>query len=433
MTNFEYYVLFYDKALLYLLLLLVSAFFYYKISAKYTYTWFDPLRFTIITNVFSSTVILFLYFTENIAVDVFWHFIISITIFWLALTIFARQTPIYSSKIVINEGKLALILFSLFFALFISFTGATYALLGIPLFSDSRLETYAGSGMGVLGRMIPFFMVYCIFYIIYIWKHSSKLSLKRWLVVLPIVTFAVTGVLSGSRSSVLIFVFVIWGYFHFYERDTSKLKKYYKVVFLVILGSIFVSFSMKFGSANFIGIGEKFILRAISSGDNYYMALPNNIWEQVETGPWLKHLFYGLLGPLRIIGGDFMPPPVGYQLTWLVNPHLYGLATGPLSSPSLLGFIYFGWGGLFFSFVTGLFCSYAIFRLPYLFPRGIISSSLSIYIYLNMITFIGDVCLGMGYLFDTILNLVFVAAIVSIIYLAGVILPKRFFTEKYAA
>ena len=431
MTHFEYYKLFYDNFFLYMLLLLLCSFPFYKIWNKYTYTWFDPLRITIFTNIFTTTVVFFLYLTKQIEAGIFIQFITSIVVFWLAFIIFAKRQPSYSSKTMNNYGELAFILFILFLALFISLTSLTYFLLGIPLLANTRLETYAGSGLGVFGRLIPFFKTYCLFYSFYMWDSCKKINVIKFFLIFVFFIFIVTGILSGSRSSFFQLIFVFWGYHHFYKRDTQQLARYYRFLILAVLVSI-MSFSIKSEFFNFIGAANKFILRAISSGDNYYMALPNNIIANVDIGIWYKHLFYGLLGPLRIINGDSVPPPVGYQLTWLTNPGIYGLATGPLSSPPLLGYIYFGWGGVFFSLIIGIFCSFAIFKLPYMLPRGVITSSISFYLYSSIIAFIGDVCLGMGYLFDTILNIIFVVVILFGVFLIGILYPKQFYSRDNA-
>ena len=158
------------------------------------------------------------------------------------------------------------------------------------------------------------------------------------------------------------------------------------------------------------------MLRVVSSGDNYYMALPNDTWKNVTTGPWYSHLFLGLLGPLRIISAVTVPPPIGYQLVWLVNPTLDGLATGPLSSPSLLGLLYFNWGGVIFSFLMGYFVSFCIYSLPRFIPNGLLSAIFATYFYIQMLSFVQDACLGMNYLFDSILNLIIFLVLIILVF-----------------
>ncbi len=390
--------------------------FFVLIGKNYTHTWFDPLRIYLLTAAFTAVVPVFLYAIGNIDFNLFAYFTLAQLVFWLAFIIPAKKKLILSKKILTNEKRIASILYVIFFSVYVISVGLTYILLGIPLFKESRLDTYSGSGIGILERMIPFCQIYCIFYSFYLWKNSTGLfNSKRIITIFSFFLFAVVGILSGSRSSFYIFLFIYWGYCYYYTRDVQKLSRYYKF-FIIGIAISLLSFSLQSGSYNLLGSLSSFGLRAISSGDNYYMALPNDMWKQVETGPWFNHLFYGLLGPVKIIGGsNAPPPPIGFQLTWLVNPTIYGQSTGPLSSPALLGFLYFGWGGIVFSIIIGIFVSLVIFRLPAILPKGIISSILCTYIYIQMLSFIGDPTLGMAYLFDMLFNIFILVLLILLI------------------
>ncbi|MGZ3756560.1 MAG: O-antigen polymerase [Mucilaginibacter sp.] len=414
MSHFEFYDLVYEHYVVYIALLVLFILFFVYIGKNYTHTWFDPLRLYLLSAAFTAVVPVFLYVTDSIGFNIAAYFTLAQLFFWLAFLLTAKRKLPLSRNNLTNEKAVAFILYLAFLILYFISIGLSYILLGIPIFKESRLDTYTGSGLGILERLMPFFQIYCIFYSFYLWRNSSGFSKKRILTILSFCLFVVTGILSGSRSSFFIFLFVFWGYSYYYIRDTTAIKKNYKFIIWGIIVSL-VTFSVQSGTYNILASMSSFGLRAISSGDNYYMALPNDMYKQVETGPWFNHLFYGLLGPLHIISGDGMPPPIGFQLTWLVNPSLYGQSTGPLSSPALLGFVYFRWGGLIFSAILGLFVSLVIFRLPTLLPKGIISSVLSTYIYIEMLSFIGDPCLGMAYLFDIMLNFTFLLMLILLI------------------
>ncbi|MDB5115748.1 MAG: hypothetical protein JWQ79_1240 [Mucilaginibacter sp.] len=414
MTHFEFYNLVYDNYWSYIILLALFALFFVYIGKNFTHTWFDPLRICLISAVFSIVVPAFLYVVGSIDIDIAAYFVLAQLCFWIAFIIPAKKSIGFSTRRLTNEKDIAFVLYLLFLILYIISISLTYIILGIPIFMESRLDTFTGSGLGALERMMPFFQLYCVFYSFYLWKNSGGISIKRVITVLSFCLFVITGILSGSRSSFFIFLYVYWGYSYFYSRDTKLITRYYKFFIIGIIISL-VTFSVQSGTYNILASLSSFGLRAISSGDNYYMALPNSMYKQVQTGPWFNNLFYGLLGPLHIISGNGMPPPIGFQLTWLVNPALNGQSTGPLSSPALLGFLYFGWGGLIFSVIIGLFVSLAVFKLPTLLPKGIISSILSTYIYMEMLSFIGDPCLGMAYLFDITLNVVFLLVMILLI------------------
>jgi oligosaccharide repeat unit polymerase len=414
MTHNDFYNLVYANWRLYLLSLAICVLFFTYLGKRFTHTWFDPLRFQLVASAFATAVFVFLYFKGIIRTNIFLYFVLAELFFWIAFIVPSKKNVRFSPKKLVNEKSISFVLYLVFLILFILFTVITYILLGIPIFMGSRLDTYVGSGLGVLGRMMPFFKLYCIFYSFYLFENSKKLSLERFLVLLVFLIFVVTGILSGSRSSFFIFMFVYWGYCYYYHNDLVRITKHYKLFILGIFITI-ITFAIQSGSNNLFGSFRPFFERIIASGDAYFMALPKDTWMKVEIGDWYKHLFYGLIGPTRLMSGENVMLPVGFQLTGLVYPVNAGVSTGPLSIPALLGFLYFGWGGLIFSLILGFLISLVIFNLPSMLPNGIISSVLILYVVLQFLTFIIDPCLGMGYLFDTVLNITFLIFLITVL------------------
>ena len=91
-------------------------------------------------------------------------------------------------------------------------------------------------------------------------------------------------------------------------KNTKKVIKYYKYLILGVLISVF-SFVIKSDDYDFLNGLSNFVLRVVSSGDNYYMALPNDTWKNVTTGPWYSHLFLGLLGRMLLYIDYFSNQP----------------------------------------------------------------------------------------------------------------------------
>jgi oligosaccharide repeat unit polymerase len=414
MNNLEFYNLVYENLILYIFILFGVSIFFFFIGKRYTNTWLDPLRITLLSVVFTFVVPVFLYATKIIDFEITTYFVFAQFSFWMSFILFAKKKINFSKYQLVDEKKIAYIFFLIFLIIYIISISLTYLILGIPLLKESRLDTFTGSGLGILARIMPFSQIYCIFYSFYAWPKFKKYGFNKLLVIFSFFIFLTTGILSGSRSSFFIFLFIYWGYCYFYLNNTNKITKNYKYLLVGLVISIF-SFVLKSDTTDILTGLSSFGLRVISSGDNYYMALPNDIWKQVQTGPWFQHLFNGLFGPLRIINSGLVPPPVGFQLTWLVNPSLVGQSTGPLSSPALLGFLYFRWGGIVFAFILGAFVSILIYRLPSILPKGILSSIFFTYLYIQIPSFIQDAALGMSILFDVFLNLFILVFLISII------------------
>ena len=370
----------------------------------------------------------FLYFTGDIKTTVFCFFLLAEVIFWIGYAIGFNIRIKKVNGVLSDESRISFWLFILFLALYIMLTLIIYALLGIPIFKESRLDTFTDSGgLGLLGRVLPFFRVYCIFYIYYLLNRKPTLGIKL-LAYFSLAIFLVTGILSGSRSSFVIFITVFWGYSYFYKENTSSFIRYYKYFGLFLAVTLF-TFGFQSGDISLSNSFTLFSARMVLSGDNYMMALPNEVWRQVYTNGWFNDFFYGLLGPARILSANGIQPPIGYQLTWLIYPKLYGLSSGPLSSPSLLGFIYFGWYGLIFVICIGAFTGFMMNLIYYSLPKGVISSILKIYLTINMITFIFDPRLAMGYLFDSIVC--FIILIMSIIFVYTISIRNLQKTNDY--
>lgn len=416
MTHFEFINVLLNNVIYYFISLLICSVLFYQFGRKFTNSWFDPLRFQLITSTFSCAVVLFLSFSKIIDFAISFYFITSLLAFWISFRLFSRKQIEFSNKLIINEDSIANTLFIIFTSLYLFFTLISYRVLGIPLFGESRLDSYSGSGLGFIYRIQPFLLTYSTIYIYYSWDSLTVSKSKKINLTIILCLFLITGILSGSRSIFLHYIFCYWGYRYFYKQNIDKLKIPIKVIVFAGIVSVF-SFSLKLENSTLIASIGELLIRAVASGDCYYMALPNNVIDSVDIGVWYRHLFYNFLGPVRLISGQEIPPPVGFQLTWIVNPTLYGISAGPLSTPQLLGYLYFKNWGIIFSIVVGGFLSFILFRFNKLIPNGIIGSIVSTYIYIQLMALIGDVCLGMGVLFDICFSLTFFLFIIIFIKL----------------
>lgn len=406
MRDFEFFILLLDNLWLYFLGLLINALPICIIAKKYTRGWIDPLRIGLIFVAFANTVPLFLFFINEIPNYLFYYFFISETLFWIGFVSLAKKEIVFSAKKLIHETKISNLLYFLFFALYISFTAFSYMKFGMPIFAESRLATFIDSGgFGVLARLNSFFILYILMYSYYLFDKNESL-LYKYTSILVFITIAITGILSGSRSSFLMFIYAYFGYQYFFKKTIPKVKKVLKYAPIIVSGAIIVLLITTQGSITyaFIALGS----RIIASGDVYWMAFPNEIIKDINVGNNFSYLFSGILGPLRIIDYSTVSPPIGAQLTWNLIPSLQGIMVGPNGRAPVLGYAMFGWGGLIFSFILGLVTSGLIFRTAKIFPKGFISSVFAFYIYMNAQALIGDPPLGITYLFDILLNLFFV-------------------------
>ena len=64
-------------------------------------------------------------------------------------------------------------------SLYLFFTLISYRVLGIPLFGESRLDSYSGSGLGFIYRIQPFLLTYSTIYIYYSWDSLTVSKSKK--------------------------------------------------------------------------------------------------------------------------------------------------------------------------------------------------------------------------------------------------------------
>lgn len=388
---------------LYLLALGLSAAVLFPVFKRHTLGWFDPLRFTVLLAIFANAVPVFLVFTRQMDLPLFTYFVLAETLFWIGIVQMSRKRSPLSRVRIQYAEQVGYYLFLIFFSLYVLFTLASYALLGIPLFSDeSRLSAFANSGgMGILARFNNFFSIYSLLYAFYLIYKKEK----QWLAATVILVAAIFLIFTGSKAAFLSELFAYWGFSIFILRKVPR-SKY--IAFFLILGSAFailiIFFQTLKDGGNWATSSLNFIARFIASGDSYFYAYPDQTYTVVETGEPFTYLFSGLLKTLRIIPNDATGPSIGNQLAWQVNASSIGQDVGPNSRMPLLSYLLWGWSGLFLSYVAGATIGFLLFRLPHYLPQGIISAAFVTYVYIMTCTGISDFILLLNYAFDFALN-----------------------------
>lgn len=404
MTHWEFFVFLYSYWYYYFLALAIAGLLCYLIGRRYTNNWLDPLRIALVFVAFANAVPIFLLFINKIYLKDFIYFLIAESSFWIGFIILARKEIKFSSKKILDDKNISFKIFIIFLVLYIVCIGSIYALRGIPLLMKSRLDLFKDSGgLAVLMRITALPQIFCLLFSFYLWENSANNKLRRYIAVLSFSIFILTGLLSGSKGNFLYILYAFWGYKRFYKEEPLLGKNYYKIFIPALLAGIFTLViqtqdTLLHGFLNFFN-------RFIFTGDLYWMAYPNQIYKHVVITDWFANFFQGFLGPMRLIDYSQAGIILGFQMTWLVYPYMKGISVGPNSRPVLLGYIYFGWWGILFSFLLGLFVSIITFRSASLFPKGLITSSINTYIYISMIGFITDPITGFTNIFDVLLNL----------------------------
>ena len=408
----------------FLISLAISVALFFIVLKKSSISWLNPIRYNILIHLIATSVLIFLYLNDSISFILFSYTIICTILFWSIFLILKPSNFFKLTDKFKDEKKYIHFLFIVAYLIIIIFTLLTYIMVGIPAFNpNGRLATFTGTGFGFIERLSGCLTIYCIMYI-YDLINSSRSVGRVFFGIFLILPLIIIGLLSGSRSFFLLFIFTYWGYRTFYKHKEPMLSKYkwFILAFIVITILAFIMDT----KSNFNYALYSVFIRTISNGDIYWMSLPHNIWKQIViTNPYLYSIA-GFIGPLHIFNMNSISPPIGFQLTWSIYPILSGVSTGPVALYPVFGLVCFGLvGGLFFSIIQSLLFSF-IYRHSLVKSNSLIVSSICFYFYFNNLSLLGDISQGLGQLFDSIVSTVFLLLILNIIiYLVNHINPSR--------
>ena len=422
MTSIDFFLLFSENTVAFFVIATVVIAIFVIIANKLADSWLNPIKFNVLQAGIGIAVACYIYYLGEAKTETFLYIIFSSILFWGILCFFYPKKPGQFNLKIKNEGFYSYYLFLIIYFGNIALQLFSYTRFGIPIFNDdSRLSTFTGSGgFGVISRLYGFFRIYSMFYIFNRYTTKERTNWPKLIIWLsPLILF---GILSGSRSSFLAFIFGFWGFKQFYRREEVYLSNFKALLVPFVIVAV-LTFALEH-STNIAGGVLSFLERVMACGDLYWEAMPNDTWTEVTIKAPFKDLLVGLLGPLRIIPESATDVPIGYQLTQIVY-HGYDKMTGPVDLFPISSLIYFGYkGGLVMVIVQAMLaCLFAVFF--YRRTESLIFASLFYYGFYNSLFFLGSLRSSVGNVFDILLNLVFVIIICFVLSLLGIIEQSR--------
>lgn len=426
MTSIEFFSLYLDNVTAFYIIAIIVVLLYVLIANKLADSWLNPIKINVLQAGIGMSVACFIYILGEATRQTFWYVVFSSIIFW-SILVFLFPKRIGELRMGIkNESIFSKNLFLFLYIGNILLQLITYSLFGIPLFNDdSRLATYTGSGgYGVILRLTGYFQVYSMFYIFHRSIKPEGVNWKKLTILLsPLVLF---GLLSGSRSSFISFIFGFWGFNKFYKGKEVYLLRY-KFLFVPFVLIAVLAFSLQ-NSSNLLGGVISFLERTLACGDLYWEAMPYDTWKDVVIKTPFSDLLVGFLGPLRIMPESATDVPIGYQLTQIVYQG-YDKMTGPVELFPISSLIYFGYHGGIVMVVVQALLACAFFKLFFRKANSLILSSLLYFSFIKSIDFLGPLRSASGQLFDIMLNVLFVLFMCLVIALFRTIAKRSTLTE----
>jgi heme/copper-type cytochrome/quinol oxidase subunit 2 len=325
----------------------------------------------------------------------FFSFLLTQTFFFLG---FLTIKPINIKNVIRNSSNArirfsatAKILFYISVLLYVPSQLFVYYHAGIPLFMESRLETFiGGSGFGIFSRIIlatstivSTILIYKIFFV------KGRFFFERQLDTFLILFIIATGFLSGSKMTFLGLVFIMFFVVFFNYRAANSAtrrllrkirKRQWQLFFIAVIAAIAVvtiQFTLKYGGENTINPLTALMRRFISSGDTYVLAYPNNYLSQMKGGNPFLALFGDIFGMTRIVPWEDLPKGLGLQL--YQSHYNTNLISGPNAKHNVFGLHYFGpYLSVLFSFLLGMLVSF--FRNKLFYKVGLSVTGMVVYI-----------------------------------------------------
>ena len=380
----QFYTLMYTNLGIFTLYCIFFASLHYFIFRRYVYSIFDPFMLIVLSLIFYSIDIFFMYHLDAISDYYFYHFVFSQILFYTGIMLIKpiklnRLVALSTNKSICSDLLAEKSLYYLSSGIFVLSQIASFVIIGIPLFMETRLMAYAGGGgLGILGRIIPVTTTITLFLLVDRLFSTRKRGAIAKSYDVAILIFTILSLLStGAKSSILAIVQLVFLYGFFvcrfkeYSGILGKLQKFQRVFFtLAVVGAMGI-IVIELVRVNYEKINPLIMLlhRFIQSGDIFMYAYQDNVIEQMYRGNPFVVMFADLIGMLRIISWDDIPNQLGNQLY-----RFYAgdeLPKGPNPVHNVFGLFYFGyWGSLIFSFVMGYILSFTRNKLMYILPKS---------------------------------------------------------------
>ena len=412
-----------DSPQWYVLALLLSATGIVLLAKASTATWYDPWALQQVQTIFATAAVIFMGIAGVIKPSLLIYHIVAISCFLLcAGQCFKQAVRVHWGARRVKQSPLS----SLRTALFLLFVGAqlgAWALGGIPIFLESRLDAFSsGGGIGVLSRIISFTSFAALFLTVLRVGVSrrKKLSFTDWLVLLFIV---ISSVANASKTSIVLTLFIIlmshWFFKHLFQDYEAPRISFQKFAVLgLILGFLFllpVAIEQARGGVD-PTVGGPLVavaFRLIFSGDGYMWMYGDDYLSYVKVSNPTALFFADFLGATRLVPWDQLPVHPGLQIYRDLFPDSDAIK-GPNIRVDAFGLLYGSmvFGTFFSALLGGLF---GLLRTWVFKVRSAILFVPAAYLFFQAPTFIVDPVLGITAVVNTIFAIITMIMAVALI------------------
>lgn len=365
---------------------LVISFLYFGfLIRRQVYSIFDPAFFFFLLSASGYSLVLLLWYKDEISDYYFYCFMFSQTIFYLGWNVFKPRWH-KSNIAMINIDAFSIPLYYISVVLFFSIQLLVYKMMGLPIFMDSRLDAFSGGGgIGLLDR---FLFIATIFSFTFASFRLLNKKNKHFIDILVVFFFFFTKIVSGSKASILEGVFLIGLVFIFLARNCQY--KYIedglrnKLIVFVLSAIPIALLVTAIQQSSEVGEATgpmlfllKLALRFVNTGDIYYLSWVDDYASYISDSGGLIALFSDFLGASRLMSRSELPVHFGFAI--MLEHTTTENTIGPNARFNVFGLHYFGFlGVMFYSLALGMMIGFVRNYLLQIIPRNM--SGLMIYV-----------------------------------------------------
>lgn len=346
MKTWDFFELIKESNLLVATILILLFLFQFRFNKKNNFGYFDPIGYQFIVSLFSISVVLFLYFTNQISFLLTLSIILIGSSFYYGLGKLNFPKNNFNYKSIHTYLIISLIGYILFYSVMLSS-------FGLPIFLESRVELTSidSGGSRFIFRILSYFRPICLFCSFLLLNTSiKKFKFLSWFSILLISFESLT---SGSKSGLILMVLYPTLIIRLFQPELIKsLKKNYKLILSLSLVSIPIITILLYSNPLILAY------RMIMSGDIYYHVLPNySFWEN-----YYNIGIYAIFPSLsKFLGFTDIYTP-GFNLGNDIYDFYYGIKNmGPTRRLPLFLFLNLGLIiGVFISFLAGKFLRFTL-------------------------------------------------------------------------
>jgi hypothetical protein len=366
MGYLEYTELVFGAPWFYTVALLIAFSLYIFMLRRQIDTVFDPLFLNMVFAAIGASTVIFLLFTGNIETNDFFQYSLSEFAYLICLTLL----PLRLGRIACRDDlprvesspRRFQCIYLISSVVFVVSQSSIYMQRGLPISYESRLDYYSGgNGIGMYSRLIEISSYFCWYLLLHKYTYRWKIRyLPRAFDVFLVAYLVASSLLSGSKSELLIVVFLIFFFRALRSKSTSFPKRADQMlrrIQMVTLGAASCAALLVLGvtgaATDFMAAFSALVVRLAASGDVYFMAYPGSTLHDLGASHPLIALFGTTLWTFRLVSESALQPALGTQIFRAVTHST--LTLGPNPRHNIFGSVYFGYlGSLIYSSMLGL-------------------------------------------------------------------------------